>query len=380
MKSAKPFVLTFSFLWFLCQLWISLVAPAAAQQKTESLLDRALECGTSPFIEGDRALFLYVPGKEKDVQILGDFNGWDCSVKMERDAASGVFFYTLTSVPSNARIEYKFRIDGKEAADPRNPLRIATGMGGDNSCLLMPGYKPLVIPVKKLKGLLKTMQFKSSLLNNTRTVHLYTPPGLTQRESRLYPLLLVHDGTEYLKKGELALIAETLMDQGKIEKLIIVFVDPLDRINEYACDQKFCQFITGELIPFLKSGYPVDSDKMGVMGASMGGLISFYLAFTRPDLFPLVASQSGAFGFVGDDMEKTVETCSKGPGRIYMDVGIYDLRRGKMGLPEENRFMAAALKAKGCEHRYVEFAGGHNWTCWRDQIPAILQYLYGAKQ
>lgn len=351
---------------------------AQAQDSIDPLFRKALESKSYPVVENDRALFLYDAGESShDVEIIGDIAGWEKGIKMSRGRAPGNYFFVLENIPGDARIEYKFRVDGRDVLDPRNPIKTDNGVGGENSCIVMPGYKPLVIRNSGIRGSVRTMLFKSTILGNTRKIHIYTPPGYDAAGSEKYPLLIVHDGTQYLEKVELHRIAENLMDEGRLGKLIIVFVDPLERTKEYACDEGFSRFIVSELIPHIRKAFPQARGDFAVMGASMGGLISFHLAFKYPELFPLVASQSGAFGYKGHAFVDEIRSTGERPRRVYMDVGLYDLKEGEWSLLEANRSTVAQIKEKGYTHSYHEYPGGHNWTCWKDQIPSILEFLFG---
>ena len=43
-----------------------------------------------------------------------------------------------------------------------------------------------------------------------------------------------------------------------------------------------------------------------------------------------------------------------------------------------NRALHAALDARGIEHQYEEFAGGHDWPYWRLHLADTLRFLDGA--
>jgi enterochelin esterase-like enzyme len=39
--------------------------------------------------------------------------------------------------------------------------------------------------------------------------------------------------------------------------------------------------------------------------------------------------------------------------------------------------MAALLRERGIAFTYHEYSGGHNYTCWRRQLPQALKAVYG---
>jgi len=57
--------------------------------------------------------------------------------------------------------------------------------------------------------------------------------------------------------------------------------------------------------------------------------------------------------------------------RIWMDVGALEY------LLAFNRQMHTLLINQGYTVAYREFQGGHNYTAWRDDLAAGLEYLFG---
>lgn len=342
-------------------------------------LRQSLQADGSPLRTGDSLVFAYLPDgpAPKSVEIGGDFLGWSGWRPMAR--FGDAYAYILEHVPTDARVEYKFRIDAVETLDPLNSVQVDNGVGGRNSVAVMPGYRGVEIPKPGAK--VESLQFKSTLAANSRPMHVYTPPSYALDPTRRYPTLYVHDGGAYLRNAHLADIAEGLMRSGRIGEAIIVFVDPVDRFNEYARSAMFTRVVIEELVPFVDARWRTMRAASGraVLGASMGGLIALHLAFTHPETFGGAASQSGALSMPDGSLLRDIERAPrKAVEGLYVDVGLYDLRRGEHGLLEVNREARGILEAKRYPLHYHEFSGGHNWTSWRDQLPALLQYLLGS--
>jgi enterochelin esterase-like enzyme len=106
------------------------------------------------------------------------------------------------------------------------------------------------------------------------------------------------------------------------------------------------------------------------MGASLGGLISVYLALKRPDLFSKAASQSGAFLLAQD---RILDLAREAPAAqsFYFDVGKYEQR-----FVPSHVLLVEALNARGCRCFFQELAGGHNWTSWRAHLKDLLVFLW----
>jgi len=134
----------------------------------------------------------------------------------------------------------------------------------------------------------------------------------------------------------------------------------------------------------------------GVLGASMGGLISTYLGLSRPHLFSKVAGQSSALflmegersaSFISDMLKRFGVSQNpwgkaKGlsalvaelrmPMAFYYDVGKYE----PQFIPAHQR-LVPLLEAQGCPCLYQELIGGHNWTSWRAHLKDMLTFLWG---
>jgi enterochelin esterase family protein len=367
-------------------------AKTAEQKKEiESELVKAIRNHDGPVVEGGNATIFLIKEGNRDgskAEIFGDFNGWFGRKPMQRLGLTSIYYYRIENIPDDSRIEYKLKVDGREMCDPMNPLKIDNGEGSENSIVQMPGYRPCVpsgcgSQPDPLKGKTFTHQLRSSIMNNSRKVTVYTPPGYDAKGAEIYPLLLVHDGTGYLERAKLAVIAERLIEAGRIKKMVIVFVDPVERNREYGRGSDYTEFTVKELVPWISSSFRISKEPSdrAVLGASMGGLISFHLAFTHPEVFGRAASQSGAFGYDGFKADRSMfEEAGSSPRKpisVYLDAGLYDLVDRFGSLLENNREMERILKEKGYPLCYREYDGGHNWTCWRDQLQNILCFLFG---
>ncbi len=109
------------------------------------------------------------------------------------------------------------------------------------------------------------------------------------------------------------------------------------------------------------------------MGASLGGLISAYAAYRRPDVFGLCAAQSPSFNWEKDRILRMIEAGSRKAIKFYIDTGtLHDVEI-------VSRNMKKILQDKGYELSYAEYPEGHNWSNWRARIDDILVYFWGTK-
>lgn len=114
----------------------------------------------------------------------------------------------------------------------------------------------------------------------------------------------------------------------------------------------------------------------GVAGSSMGGLISLFAFFARPDIFGAAAAMSPALWYADRAIFGLVEAAPFQGGRIYLDVGHLE---GEETLRDAHRLRDLLLAKgyrKGEQVRYVEdHAGGHEEAAWGHRIRAALPFL-----
>lgn len=342
-----------------------------------------------PFAANDSVAFLY-RGDANTVMWMGDFNGWgyDKSVRNQGYRIPGTNIWILkASFPPDARLDYKIVIDGDQwILDPENPHQQWSGVAGGspNSELRMPLWKPDPV-AQPMPAIFHGRIVKDVLMNSKRlgyqvSYSVYLPPDY-QPQGRVFPVLYVTDGYEYLHEqmGNMQVILDNLIHLKKIKSMVVVFVDNRDpanrthnrRMQELAMSDAYLGFFMDELIPAIESKYTISTDPAvrGILGTSMGGLSAAFFGFKHPEVFGLVGIQSPAFWFKTD----IYTACDKpmaAPSRIYMTTGtIHDTEEGA-------RKMKAILEKNGCQYQYAEVNQGHSWGNWRDQLDDMLSYFY----
>ena len=346
------------------------------------LLVRAYKEAT-PLLDGEQVTFLW-QGKSAPY-LRGDFTDWERGEPLSfTQVAPGLWGYTHT-LPVDAYIEYAYFKDlemKEHLADPLNPRRMPNGLGDYNHFAYMPGRSPNPLTIRH-KGVPKGTLIHAALptlgiiAGKARKVHLYQPPVPGP-----YPLVLVWDGQDFLRRGRLPAIVDNLIHLGKIEPLALAMVEnhPSLRMLEYSSNDFTLAFVMECVLPFARQQLDLlnpheHPGAYGVLGASMGGLMALYTGLRLPGIFGKVLSMSGAFSFPEFDMVVFDLARCADPGnlRVWMAVGHYDFNV----LPESNRRMAALLSQGGSDAHLEEYPAGHNYTAWRDEIGAGLIQLFG---
>ena len=260
---------------------------------------QVLKAVGSPMIDGSSVHFVYYDPEARQVAVTGEFNQWDRrGTPISHWEKPGIFYRTM-DFQGPVRVEYKLIVDGEWMVDPFCPNNIDNGIGEKNSYFVVGDLRDppeLEVSASVPHGRVQEFEFESEVLHNKRHVYVYLPPGYDDRPDERFPVLYVHDGGEYLTRARLPTILDNLIHNQEIPPLMAVMVDPIDRIREYWANEDYGRFTETELIPHIDKTYRTLARRegRGVLGASMGGLISTYLGLSRPHLFSKVAGQSSA--------------------------------------------------------------------------------------
>ncbi|MCO5182534.1 MAG: alpha/beta hydrolase-fold protein [Anaerolineae bacterium] len=337
----------------------------------------------APLTAGKQAVFLY-RGDANRVQLTGDMNNWSPGETDDFTRLVGSSLWWLAAeYESDARLDYRLIVDGVAQLDPLNPHTIL-GSDGLHSELKMPDYAapPELAPTDAVypAGTISDFIIDSAYLGRTRTYFVYEPAG--QLVGAKLPSLYVHDGTDYMNIVDMPAILDRLIAERDIPPLLVVFVPPIDRPNEYDRDDAYTNFIAEELLPAVRNRFDTDPDpaRTGTLGSAEGGLAALHLATSRPDLFGLVATQSGMFGLNNGAIITELSLAEALPLKLHLAVGRYETAVGgnsaENDLLELNRRLAAFLREKGYDFEYAELPAGHSWGFWQAQIGDALRFLY----
>ncbi|MBL7032694.1 MAG: T9SS type A sorting domain-containing protein [Candidatus Delongbacteria bacterium] len=346
------------------------------QELVEAFMDTV---SSFPFIEGNTQCHFIYQGDANTVNVPGDANGWDAGEFDMQTVAGTDFWYYSRPFEADARLDYKFVINGSQwILDPLNPFQCWGGFG-PNSELRMPGYLPPLeieyypdIP----HGTLSDSSYYSEHLGNSRTVRVYLPPGYDSGEED-YPSIFFHDGLEYVDLAAADHVLDYLIHQELIEPVIAVFVPPVNRTEEYAgnLQDEFTAFIAEELLPHIDNRYrtEVDPARRATLGASNGGNIALHLGVTHPELFGLVAAQSSN---VQSHISTALETGDLLELDFYLDIGTYDIPI-LITLVEN---LVDILTERGYPFDYFVYHEGHSWGNWKAHMDdALIRFFPGVE-
>src|SRR5262249_53751276 len=116
-----------------------------------------------------------------------------------------------------------------------------------------------------------------------------------------------------------------------------------------------------------------DPAQRGLAGASLGGLISIYGAWQRPDAFLRVIGQSPSLFWNNESLTQTVAQGPQKPIKFYLDTGCPDSIPDNCSSTES---LAQVLRNRGYNYLLVEEPGGqHDWAYWQRRLPRAFSFI-----
>jgi enterochelin esterase family protein len=307
---------------------------------------------------------------------------WERTYELPRDVRTGYWFVT-TFAPASAGDLIADPLNPNVHAYPGNP-DVPGDEGATVSLLELPGAAPWRWSVERTgvpRGETQSHRLRSQILGNERSVFTYTPPSYDPEHT--YPLLVCFDGGAYVHDAYLPLptVLDNLIADGAIPPVVAVLPDSLDgamRGLELKLHDPFVEFLTDELLPWAHDliSFRDDPTQTVTAGASLGGLTAAFCGLRRPDVFGLVLSQSGAFQ---RGLPEDFARADKLPLRFYLDAGSLETVGFDRFAPlfHANVHLRDVLVAKGYDVTFQEFAGGHDYFCWRETVADGLVALLG---
>jgi len=356
-------------------------------------VDRFLARHQVPIIEGTRCTFLY-RGEADEVFLIHRVFGLPDRLPLRRLHGTDLWHLVL-ELPEGSRVEYQLQVvrggQSERINDPLNPNLSHSPVGSSSVCYAAGHQIPdWTVPDPDARpGSLVDMVVPSRALRRDAKVTLYLPARF--RHTARYPLLIVHDGGDYLNYAAAKTVLDNLIHRLDVAEIVAAFSYPGDRLAEYANSASHARYLTAELLPRLEAELPLAKQPSGrcLMGASFGAVASLATAYRYPDSYGSLLMQSGSFVFtdIGNDhgggppFEPVVRFINRyraAPRRVadrmFVSCGIYE------PLIVPNRSMVPVFEGAGMAVRYVEARDGHSWENWRDRLRAGLSWIFPGQQ
>ena len=262
---------------------------------------------------------------------------------------------------------------------------------GTNKLLLMtePEGRPIYPHFLSVGGgrFAPALEFDSTRLGRRHQIRVYLPPGYPENTLKWYPVVYMQDGQNLFFPEE-AFASDWQVDRtvgmldsmNAVDEFVVVGVYSKDRMAEYTQPgyQTYGESLIGEVKPRIDQEFRTlpGPRKTGVLGSSLGGVVSFFLTWEWPDVFGVAACLSSTFGH-RDDLLQRVLSEERRDSRFYLD----------SGWPEDNYevtfAMAMALVSRGWVYGrdLMHFAfplAEHDERAWGLRLHLPLQLFQGS--
>ena len=356
-------------------------------------VDRFLARYEVPVVEGSRCTFLY-RGEADEVFLTHRIVGLPDRMPLRRLYGTDLW-YVVLELPEGSRVEYQLEVarggQRERMNDPRNP-KVSRSPVGNSSVCYAHGYAVpewTVFDADARPGSLVDMVVPSRALRREAKVTLYLPARF--RRSASYPLLIVHDGGDFLQFAAAKTVLDNLIHRLDLAEIVAAFTYPGDRLSEYANSSAHARYLTAELLPRLEAELPLVGRPGGrcLMGSSFGAVASLATAYRYPEVYGSLLVQSGSFVFtdiannhgggpVFEPVVRFVNRYRTAPRRVadrmFVSCGVFE------PLITPNRSMVPVFESTGMAVRYVEARDGHSWENWRDRLRAGLSWIFPGPQ
>jgi isoamylase len=242
--------------------------------------------------------------------------------------------------------------------------------------------------IRRLAGI------ESPQLGNRRDVLVYLPPSYGS-SGRHYPVLYMHDG-QNLFDATTSFAGEWLVDETMervsregLEAIVVAIPNSgRQRADEYSPfhdervgggrGEDYLSFLIDTLKPRIDAEFRTRRERVatGIMGSSMGGLISLYALLRRPDTFGFAGAMSPSLWFGRGAMFGVANEVSQWDGRLYLDTGTLEGRGHVRQIREMVRLLRRRAIHPRRQLRYVEERGAHhNEAAWARRFEPALRWL-----
>lgn len=247
-------------------------------------------------------------------------------------------------------------------------------------------------------GFLKREFVIPQLNDISHKVWLYLPPNY-KNSKESYPVIYMHDG-QNLFDNKTSFVGEWKVDEtlnalyaatGKGFIVVGVENGGKERINEYTPwsherygggkGKLYIDFIVNTLKPYVDKHYRTKSTQefTGLIGSSLGGLISFYGGLEHPDVFGKIGALSTSFWFSDKVYDFIQEKGNVSNVKLYLLVGG---KEGESMVPDmykaKKLLLAAGFNKENITDKLNKDAK-HNEAFWSSEFKNVVRWLYDLK-
>ncbi len=236
-------------------------------------------------------------------------------------------------------------------------------------------------------------KLESKYIKETYDIYIYLPPSYYHTD-KTYPLLVLTDAFHAFG------IAETccnMMIGADIPEIIVVGIGfkennminlvrkrmrdlayaSSERYGPYSEVDKFCNFLSNEVLPLISKEYRIDESNKTFNGFSAGANFGIYLLLKHPELFSNYILGSPGFWWDNKSLLRMAEESLPNyipvnKTKIYTFVGEFDMRK------DCETFKDILLKNQddNIEVKHQFYKGASHTNVFPQAFPHALMYIY----
>lgn len=282
---------------------------------------------------------------DKDIYIAGNFNQWspnDLTYKLKKGKGS----YELEFQPDTGMLSFKFTQGSWQSAE-----KDKSGNDVANRTFHYTGQKTnLLLTIAEWEHnqnfIVHTSTFNVTNFEfkkmDRRRIWVYLPPDYNEDPDKRYPVLYMQDGQNLFDRAT-SFSGEWGIDESLNEfyhktgqSIIVVGIDNASekRTFEYSPwvnekhggggGESYVNALLNTVKPYIDSTYRTlpDRDHTGIMGSSMGGLISLYAAISHQEIFGKAGIFSPSIWFSKKSLSTILEYGKTDDVRFFLLAGV----------------------------------------------------------
>ncbi|MEZ4884091.1 MAG: alpha/beta hydrolase-fold protein [Chitinophagales bacterium] len=341
------------------------------------------------------------------IHLAGGFNGWNGGDTNMQFTKNQDGTYSLTKNLTIGLLEFKFTrgswetVEGNENGEFRpnrqfnyngSPQTIEIeilgweDLDGGSGILNLPPNVHIV-----------DEDFYMPELDRNRRIWIYLPPDYDTASNKHYRTLYMHDAqnlfmseTSFAGEWEVDETLTKLFEQGD-EGCIVVGIDngEGERIDEYSPwvnvsygggeGDEYANFLVTTLKPYIDENYRTKPEReyTGIMGSSMGGLISHYTVLEYQDVFSKAGIFSPSYWFSGEAYTHVLASGHQAEMRICLLSGGKE-DGGSVVIDVENMYETFLEVGFGMDEvkNVVKADGEHSEWFWAREFSDSYQWLF----
>jgi predicted alpha/beta superfamily hydrolase len=232
--------------------------------------------------------------------------------------------------------------------------------------------------------------------------HVLLPPSYDEQQSRHYPVLYAQDGQALWSTSSdpfgiwaLDTVIDQLLEIAVMSELIVVGIETsegrMDRLSPVP-DRTYgggraaehLEAVTRVLKPRIDAEFRTRAGRedTALIGSSLGGLFSFYAAWTAPEVFGKAICISSSFWWANRYMVRAANLAPSPRPTIYLDsgVGLHPDTPAQDGFQHTRSMQRGLVRAgytNGEDLHCLAFPGqAHSAAAWSARVGIPLQLLF----